>query len=298
MLPSLLGNQSQATGITLILVAATCWAIAGGVGGVLIEKGWDPIVVSFYRGALTLLFAIFWLLLSTKRRGLACRQLWMWSALAGAGVAGAFSFYFAGMKTGNVAIAATLLYSAPVFVFIAEYLSGRERMTLKNVLGLFLVIAGVALLSGLFFQSATGIGMSAVALGLLSGACYALFIFGFQKAGTFGNTPVVMTAAFAVETALLAALAGAGIWPTVMQPIDAGLILVLGVLGGGVSFLFYIVGLKNSSARAAAVLGMAEPLTAASFGFVVLSQSLSPQQILGAGILLATVTWLQRRPSQ
>ena len=297
MLPSLSGSQSQAAGTMLILVAATCWGIAGGVGGVLVENGWDPIVISFYRGALTLLFAMSWLLFSTERRGLGCRQLWTWSALAGAGVAGAFSFYFAGMKTGNVAVAATLLYSAPVFVFVAEYLSGRARMTLKNVLGLFLVLAGVALLSGVFSRSATGIGMSAVALGLLSGACYTLFIFGFQKAVAFGDIPVVMAAAFAVETVLLAAFAGAGIRPAAMQPIDAGLILVLGVLGGGVSFLFYIVGLKNSGATAAAVLGMAEPLTAAAFGFVVLGQSLSPRQILGAGILLVTVTWLQRRSS-
>lgn len=298
MSPSFPGNRGQAAGTTLILVAATFWGVAGGVGGVLVKRGWEPIVVSFYRGALTLVFAIFWLLLSSERRGLRCRELWAWSAVAGAGVAGAFSFYFAGMKTGNVAVAATLLYSAPVFVFFAEYALGRERMTPRKVLGLFLVIAGVALLSGFVSQSATSIGMSAIALGLLSGACYALFIFGFQKAGTFGDTPVVMTAAFAVETVLLAALAGADIWPAAMQPIDAGLIFVLGVLGGGVSFLLYIVGLKNSSASAASVLGMAEPLTAAAFGFVVLSQSLSPQQILGAGILLATVTWLQRRPSQ
>ena len=105
-----------------------------------------------------------------------------------------------------------------------------------------------------------------------------------------------MTAAFAIETVLLAALAGAGIWPTAMEPIDAGNdSLVLGVLGGGVSFLLYIVGLRNSTAGAAAVLGMAEPLTAAVFGFVVLGQSLAPQQIVGAVLLLATVTGLQRR---
>jgi len=244
-------EQNQASGTILILVAATCWGVAGGVGGALVENGWDPVLISFYRGALTLVFALAWLFLSCRRRGLASRALWAWSALAGAGVAGAFSFYFAGMQTGSVAVAATLLYSAPVFVFIAEYLLGRERLRSSTLFGLLLVIVGVALLSDFLYRATTGIGLSAIILGLLSGACYAMFIHGFQKAGAFGDTAVIMTAAFAVETVLLAALIGAGIWPAVMQPIDAGLILVLGVLGGGISFLFYIVGLKNSSASAA-----------------------------------------------
>lgn len=279
----------------LILVAATCWGVAGGVGGVLVERGWDPVVVSFYRGALTLVFSVLWLVSASDRRGLGSSQLWAWSALAGAGVAGAFALYFAGMKAGGVAVAATLLYSAPVFVFLGELLLGRERLRSGSALGLLLVMIGVALLSGFFSQVATGIDGRAIILGLLSGVCYATFIFGFQNASAFGSTPVVMTAAFAVETVLLAALACAGIQPAVMEPIDAGLIVVLGVLGGGVSFLLYIVGLRNSTAGAAAVLGMAEPLTAAVFGFVVLGQSLAPQQIVGAVLLLATVTGLQRR---
>jgi len=285
----------RTAGTLLILVAATCWGLAGGIGGVLIERGWDPIVVSFYRGALTLVFAAFWLLASSGRMGFGSRQLWAWSALAGAGVAGAFCFYFAGMRTGGVAVAATLLYSAPVFVFLAEFLSGRERLTAGRVVGLTLVMIGIALLSGFFSQAATGLSAIVIGIGLLSGLCYAVFIFGFRQAAAHGSTQTIMAAAFTVETLLLLVLAGQGVWPDVMVSSDVGLILVLGVLGGGFSFLCYIVGLRQSPAGAAALLGMAEPITAAAFGLVILDQSLSPRQVLGALIVIATVTALNRR---
>jgi len=288
-------GQGTATGTILILIAATFWGLAGGIGGVLVERGWDPVVISFYRGALTLLFAGLWLLVSSDRRGLGSWRLWLWSALAGAGVAGAFSFYFAGMQTGSVAVAATLLYSAPVFVFLVEVVLGLKRLSLGRVLGLAIVMFGVALLSGVFSQATTGLSLIVIVIGLLSGACYAIFIFGFQKAGAHGSLPVIMTAAFTVETALLAGLSGAEAWPNIMAPLDMGLILLLGALGGGVSFLLYIIGLRSSPAGSAALLGMAEPLTAAVFGFVVLHQTLTAWQLLGAVIVITTVTALSRR---
>lgn len=288
-------ESSQTAGTLLILVAATFWGLAGGIGGVLVDRGWDPIVVSFYRGGLTLVFAGLWLLASSDRGGLGSWQLWAWSALAGAGVAGAFSFYFAGMRTGSVAVAATLLYSAPVFVFLAEFFSGRRRLTRGTLFGLALVMMGVALLSGFFADGATGLSAAVIAIGLLSGFCYAVFILGFQQATKHGSTQAVMAAAFTVETLLLLILAGSDTWSRAMEPLDMTLILLLGVLGGGISFLCYIVGLKQSPAGSAALLGMAEPITAAVFGLIVLEQSLTPQQLLGAIIVIVMVSALNRR---
>ena len=279
----------------LILAAATCWGVAGGIGGVLVGRGWDPIVVSFSRGALTLVFAGLWLLSSSHWHGLRSWQLWAWSALAGAGVAGAFSLYFAGMRTGYVAVAATLLYSAPVFVFLADFVSGRQRVTVGRVLGLLVVMIGVGLLSGFFSQAAMRLTVSVSAMGLLSGVCYAVFIFGFQEAARHGSTQVVLTVAFTVQTALLLLLANTAAWPGALASFDAVLIALLGVLGGGLSFLFYINGLRRSPAGSAALLGMAEPITASAFAFVLLDQSLAPRQILGALMVIVTVTMLNLR---
>lgn len=288
-------EANRSAGILLILAAATCWGVAGGIGGVLVGRGWDPIVVSFYRGALTLVFAGLWLLCSLDRHGLRSWRLWTWSALAGAGVAGAFSLYFAGMRTGSVAVAATLLYSAPVFVFLVDFLSGRQRVTVGRLLGLTVVMIGVGLLSGFFSGAAMRLTVAVSVIGLLSGVCYAIFIIGFQKAARHGSTQVVLTVAFTVQTALLLAIANRAAWPLTLASFDAGLIALLGLLGGGLSFLCYVAGLRRSPAGAAALLGMAEPITAAAFAFVLLDQSLAPRQLLGALMVIVAVTMLNFR---
>ena len=68
--------------------------------------------------------------------------------------------------------------------------------------------------------------------------------------------------------------------------------IALGVLGGGVSFISYIVGLKHTVPTVAAVVAMVEPVTATLFGIVLLNESLRSVQFLGMGLILVTVTAL------
>lgn len=35
-----------------VALAAMCWGLSGGIGGILTDQGWDPVVVSFYRDAI------------------------------------------------------------------------------------------------------------------------------------------------------------------------------------------------------------------------------------------------------
>ncbi|WP_439510457.1 hypothetical protein [Marinimicrobium koreense] len=41
-----------------VALAALCWGLAGGIGGVLTREGWASLVVSFYRGAIGLLLIL------------------------------------------------------------------------------------------------------------------------------------------------------------------------------------------------------------------------------------------------
>ena len=80
-----------------------------------------------------------------------------------------------------------------------------------------------------------------------------------------------------------AAVPGAQSWP---------LFIVLGVVGAGLSFILYIVGLRHTAPAVASIVAMVEPVTASLFGVVVLDESLAALQILGMGLILATVTAL------
>lgn len=96
-----------------VALAALCWGVSGGIGGILMAGGWDAFVVSLYRGLIGLLFVLAWLLLRPRGSGLTSRKLWFWSAIAGLGVTGNFAFYFVSIAQGSVAVAVSLMYCAP-----------------------------------------------------------------------------------------------------------------------------------------------------------------------------------------
>jgi drug/metabolite transporter (DMT)-like permease len=138
--------------------------------------------------------------------------------------------------------------------------------------------------------------------GLLSGLSYAVFIFGFKYAAPHGSPQAILVIAFAVLAAIL-------IWPSDADQAAAALstaswplFAALGVLGAGLSFILYIVGLKHTAPAVASIVAMVEPVTASLFGVVVLNESLSGSQIFGMALIVVTVTALSvsssaRQPS-
>ncbi|MYL60003.1 EamA/RhaT family transporter, partial [Virgibacillus halodenitrificans] len=48
------------TGVGLVMLAAICWGISGGIADILMTRGWNPIVISFYRGAIGFICFFAW----------------------------------------------------------------------------------------------------------------------------------------------------------------------------------------------------------------------------------------------
>jgi drug/metabolite transporter (DMT)-like permease len=277
---------------TLVALAALCWGLSGGIGGILTGQGWDPVVVSFYRGAIGLLFVLVWLGVRPRGSGLATPRLWFWSAIAGAGVAGNFTFYFLSIAEGSVAVAATLMYCAPVFVYLVSFTLKLERPTLFKWAAIAMVMIGVVLLTGIYKVGAGEVTLLAAVAGLLSGLSYAVFIFGFKYAAPHGSPQAILVIAFAVLAVILFGLGDADQTLAVLKTPSWPLFVVLGVLGAGMSFIFYIVGLNHTAPAVASIVAMVEPVTASLFGVVVLNESLAALQILGMALILVTVTAL------
>jgi DME family drug/metabolite transporter len=254
--------------------------------------GWDPLVVSFYRGAIGLLCVLAWLVLRPHDSGLGDRRLWFWSALAGVGVAGNFSFYFLSIAHGSVAVAATLMYCAPVFVYLVSFALKLESPSAMKWTAMAVVMLGLVLLTRIYDAGASGVTAIGVGTGLLSGLSYAIFIFGFKYAAPHGSPQAILAIAFALLVVIL-------IWPSdgeqaraVLSTPDWPLFMVLGVLGAGLSFVLYITGLKHTAPAVASIVAMVEPVTASLFGVVVLGESLIVPQIVGMGLILVAVTAL------
>ncbi len=255
-------------------------------------ESWSAFVVAFYRGGIGLLFVLIWLAVRPRGSGLTDRRLWFWSVIAGLGVAGNFSFYFMSIAEGSVAVAATLMYCAPVFVYLVSFALKLESATPVKWIAIAMVMVGVVLLTRIYdigAGSVTGIGVVA---GLLSGLSYAVFIFGFKYAAPHGSPQAILAIAFATLVAVLVWLVDNEQIVAVLTTPSWPLFVVLGVLGGGISFILYIVGLNHTAPAVASIVAMVEPVTASLFGFVVLNQNLVGLQIFGMGLILVTVTAL------
>ncbi|MAY35291.1 MAG: EamA family transporter [Spongiibacteraceae bacterium] len=273
-----------------VALAALCWGLSGGIGGILIAEGWDAFVVSFYRGAIGLLFVLAWLALRPQGSGLGSRRLWFWSAIAGLGVAGNFALYFVSIAQGSVVVAAMLMYCAPVFVYLVSFALKLEQPTPLKWAAIVIVMLGIALLTRIYDTDTAGVTALGLAAGLLSGLSYAVFIFGFKYAAPHGSPQAILVIAFALLAVIL-------IWPgdadqttTALSTSSWPLFAAIGVLGAGLSFILYIVGLRHTAPAVASIVAMVEPVTASLFGVVVLNESLTGLQMLGITLILVTVT--------
>lgn len=285
-------HHSPDASLVLVALAAFCWGLSGGIAGILVRTGWDPSVVALYRGAIGLLIVLAWLALRPHRSGLANHRLWLWAGLAGLGVAGNFTFFFIAIESGSVAVAATLMYCAPVWVYLVSFALKLEASSPAKWLAIALVMVGVVLLTGVYDIAASSITPLGIAAGLLSGGCYALFIFGFKNATRYGSPRAILALAFAVLVVVLAGVADFGQVAEATISADWPLFGALGVLGAGISFILYVVGMRRACPTRASVVAMIEPVTAALFAFAIMGESLAALQLAGMVLMLGTVTAL------
>ena len=276
----------------LVIVAALCWGLSGGLGGVLMAEGWGALLVSFYRGAIGLLFVLVWLALQPAGHGLRNRRLWLWSTIAGLGVAGNFAFYFLSISRGSVAVAATLMYCAQVFVYLVSFVLRLEQPSRLKLAAMAVVMLGIVLLTRVYDMGGDGLTMMGVVAGLLAGLSYAVFIFGFKYAAPHGSPQAILFIAFSVLVMMLVWPADVGQIMAAANSSDWPLFVGLGVLGAGLSFVLYVVGLRNVAPAVASIVAMVEPVTASLFGVLVLHESLAGSQVTGIILILLAVTAL------
>ncbi len=78
---------------------------------------------------------------------------------------------------------------------------------------------------------------------------------------------------------------------------DLGLFLLLGILGAGLSFTLYVIGIRWTTPSNASMVAMVEPVTASLFGVLVIGDHLNAIQILGMAVILVTITVLSVKQS-
>jgi DME family drug/metabolite transporter len=274
----------------LVLLAALCFATTG-TAQELGPSGLEPVAVGAARiavgGALLALFA-WW----QNRR----RPSWKrvrdippatLAAIAVAVAAYQLSFFAAVHLTGVAVGTVVALGSAPAFAGLAGRVAGDAPLGRRWTVSTALACTGVALLV-IAGSGAAAIDPLGIGLALVSGSGYATYTVASKRLLSNGHAPEqVMACGFGAAAILLSpvlVLAGGAELATTQ---GLTLALYLGLIPTALAYVLFARGLRRLSAGETATLTLAEPLTAAALGVLVLGERPGALAAVGAAITLA-----------
>lgn len=219
--------------------------------------------------------------------------------LSGCCVAAYQATFFAAVDDTGVAVGTVVaIGSAPVFTGLMARAFTGERLSGRWAAATGLGCAGVATLV-LGGGSGGEVSLPGVGLALLAGAGYGGYAVAGKKLMDQGATPeALMASVFSIGAAFLLPLLA--LVPTGGLLTGPGLVLgmYLGALPTALAYTLFARGLKRLGAGETATLTLAEPVTAAALGFVVLGERPGAAALVGAALVLAGLALLALRPNR
>jgi drug/metabolite transporter (DMT)-like permease len=224
-----------------------------------------------------------WLWLRHGRAGLALGRAHVLRSLA-LGVFGYALFsscYFAALRGLSVSLCVLLLYAYPLWVLLGDAVFFGERLSRAQSIAFCVLLAGLVLLLWGDLRARDALSL---ALGVGSSVFYAGYILAsrhwLRGVPALASSFYVMLGAGVTLAALQlrAAPAGGEAWLAV---------LALAVVGTILPVSMFLAGLQKLRASEASMLSLVEPFTGVLAGALVLGDSLTASQAVGAVIVLA-----------
>lgn len=286
-------HEAMNPALVALLLGATCIALSP-IFVRLSEAG--PTATAFWRVALAV--PVLWFFYSVKTKS-NTRYSGKWFLLAAAGLAfaGDLAFWHTSIQLTSVANSTLLANLASIFVTLAAWIFLREKPTAVFLAGLAAALAGVAMLVKTSLEfSATG--LVGDALGLVTAMFYAAYILAVKGLRDLGETTLRLMAVTSTITAIIlfpVALASG----EVMYPHTAygwGILLGLALISHAAGQGLIAYALAHLPATFSSVGLLLQPVVAAAFAWVLLSEPLVPLQIAGGVVVLVGI-YLARRGS-
>jgi drug/metabolite transporter (DMT)-like permease len=277
-----------------LLVGAACIALSP-IFVRLSEAG--PTATAFWRVALAV--PMLWVLFFLKTKAKPQRYSGKWPLLLAAGFAfaGDLGFWHASVKLTSVANSTLLANLASIFVTLAAWIFLRQKPRRLFIAGLGAALLGVLLLvnTSLAFSST---GLVGDALGVVTAMFYAGYILAVKALRDRGEATLHLMAVTSTITALFLLPAALASGETLLPATAFGWWILIGLAlvshAAGQGLIAYA--LAHLPAAFSSVSLLFQPVMAALFAWVLLSEALVPLQIAGGLIVLAGI-YLARRGS-
>ena len=196
-------------------------------------------------------------------------------------------FYINSIKLNGMAIAAVLMYSAPVFtalgskIFFHEKFTGLKIFSLViNILGCILTATGGDILS-------SNIEIKGVLFGIGSGFCYGMVAVIGRMAGEKTNALLVSLYSYFAAMIFLLFFTKPDIFLE-FQILGVG--FLYGLIPTCLAYIFYYNGIKKiSDTSKVPVIASIEPVTAVILGYLIYHESINAGNLTGMLLVLVSV---------
>ncbi len=294
--------SSSKKGVICILAAGIMWGSIGIFVRSLNELGLQAMQLVFIRALITAVVLLVGVLIYDRNLlKIRLRDLWCFLGTAILSILFFYYFYFITIEKASLAVAAVLLYTAPIFVMLMSLLLFKEKLTGRKIAACVMAFAGCALVAGIFDGGGNMISPVALLTGLLSGFGYALYSIFSRFALNKGYSSITITVytfviaclcllPFADYTAIAAAI---GAEPLTVVPAALGLALFVTVI----PYLLYTAGLAAVSSSKASIMASVEPVMACVVSVGIFKERMSIFGAVGILLVIAAIIFLELQKS-
>ena len=292
------GRHNQPVPRVLVLLAALLFGTTGTAQALGPDA--SPLVVGAARTAVGAL-----LLVLIARALPSSRSPLRWSpgtvAIAALGIAGYQLTFFAAVADTGVAVGTVVaIGSAPALAGLLARIADGTPLSRRWAACTACATAGVVLL--VLGGRAAEVSPPGVLLALGAGASYAVYTVAGKRLMATGHRPEqTMARVFSIAALLLAPiLVATGPSSPLLSADGLLLALYLGAVPTALAYVLFARGLRRLTPGEAATLTLAEPLTAAALGAIVLGERPGALAVAGASLVLTGLVALslprRRRP--
>ena len=279
----------------LMFVAAMLIFGSNGVFASMLEmSGAQLVLLRTLIGGAVLLIII---LISRSRtpKEVLLREKWR-LLFAGVCLGANWALLFEAYNLMNVSLATLTYYTAPVLVLVLAPLVLKERQNGLAYFGMAVVIVGMLLVVGTDFGGG-GVSATGLIVGLGSAVFYAmLMLVNKQITGVSGLNLTFIEIVIAAVILLPYVLATSGGVPLPTDARGIFALLFLCTVNTGFACWLYFSSMNRLPAKAVALMGYFDPVSALIFSAVFLDERLSGLQLAGAVLVLAGALVGQFRP--
>ncbi len=281
-------------GYISVCSAALLWAASGNASRFLLQSEVNPFQLVQLRT--TIAAALLFLFLLFRRRDLLkiARSDLAYFIILGIVLAVMLFAYLYAISRIHVAAAVLLQYQAPALIALYSFFVQRKKLSAFMVVAIVGAIIGCYLMVGAYTLNILDMNKAGILSGLASAVALAVYSV---------RSEYVMRTYSAWTVLSYALIVAAIVWNIIIPPFAAfaayysvsawGWIVFISLFGTVAPFGLYNEGVKRIRSTHASITATLEPVMAGMIAYAFLGEVLTPLQISGAGLVIASVLLLQ-----